>query len=158
MSEIVDTLDIDTVRYGDVPTASDEEVLDFCNKVRAAGGANPLDALVPDCYPEDASQCLVARSLNFSCEVSPKKSNKTVSHWTLEIENSVILDRIASELNLKKASEYSVWLPAEIASVAYEFDVFAEDNPEKNPWFEYYTQKVKYRIQEEWDNPYQTGY
>lgn len=48
--------------------ASVAEVLEFCNKVREAGGANPLDALMPS-VREEAGECLIARNLNFSCEV-----------------------------------------------------------------------------------------
>src|SRR5690349_15016190 len=45
-----------------------DEVLAVCNEVRKAGGANPLDALLP-ATPSDPNGCLIARNLNFSCYV-----------------------------------------------------------------------------------------
>lgn len=48
--------------------ASLSELREFCNKVREAGGANPLDAIL-EAIPEEANECLIARNLNFSCKV-----------------------------------------------------------------------------------------
>lgn len=53
--------------YG-IELASVEELKDYCNKVREAGGGNPLDALLP-AIPQEANECLIALNLNFSCEV-----------------------------------------------------------------------------------------
>lgn len=51
-----------------VEVATEAELLEFANKVRAAGGANILDALLPS-EPSDPRACLIANALNFSCEV-----------------------------------------------------------------------------------------
>lgn len=106
--------------------ASLAEVLDFCNKVRASGGANPLDALMP-AVPEDETQCLIARNLNFSCHVgigtdpsSPKSYRRSdgTEHtyygafyrqtepwesrpkWHMIVEDDEVRQRIAESLDL----------------------------------------------------------
>lgn len=45
-------------------------VFDFCQHVRAIGGGDALEALLPS-VPNDSSVCLIARNLNFACEVYP---------------------------------------------------------------------------------------
>jgi hypothetical protein len=50
--------------------ATEEQTLAFCNAVREAGGAGTLGALLPS-FPSDASACLIAKGLNFGCEVKP---------------------------------------------------------------------------------------
>lgn len=47
---------------------SEQEVLDICNKVREAGGANPLEGLMP-ARPNVPDSCLIAKALNFECRV-----------------------------------------------------------------------------------------
>lgn len=51
-----------------LPVATEEELLDFANKVRQAGGAAVLEALLPS-LQSDSQQCLIANALNFGCEV-----------------------------------------------------------------------------------------
>jgi hypothetical protein len=88
------------------------EVLDFCNRVRAAGGAKALDALMPG-VPSDSSSCLIARNLNFQCEVQPchshiSKKNQPVAAaysdneamWFMRVEDEKTRHRIARELDL----------------------------------------------------------
>lgn len=48
--------------------ATEEELLEFCNKVREAGGANVLEALLPS-EVNMPSACLIANALNFGCSV-----------------------------------------------------------------------------------------
>jgi hypothetical protein len=50
--------------------ASEDDLLDFANRLRAAGGANVLEALLPS-VPEEPTACLIANALNFSSSVSP---------------------------------------------------------------------------------------
>lgn len=51
------------------PIATETELIEFCNKVREAGGADPISALFPS-TPDEPESCLIARALNFSCEVN----------------------------------------------------------------------------------------
>lgn len=110
--------------------ASLEELKKFANKVRKAGGGNPLDALMP-AVPSDAHQCLIAKNLNFNCMVYPaiKGPGKSWAMWTDEATR----DQIASKLKLKKIDEdlmgerhYGVLLPAAIGQVADDFDSWEE--------------------------------
>jgi hypothetical protein len=52
----------------DVPVATEEELLDFANRWRAAGSAEALPALVPS-DPVNTESCLIANALNFDCAV-----------------------------------------------------------------------------------------
>lgn len=52
------------------PVATKEELLEFANTVRTAGGAEVLEALLPS-RPNNAQRCLIANALNFSCAVAP---------------------------------------------------------------------------------------
>lgn len=52
-----------------VPVATPEEILAFANRVRAAGGAEVIEDLMP-AVPTDARQCLIARNLNFDSAIS----------------------------------------------------------------------------------------
>jgi hypothetical protein len=47
---------------------SPEALLERCNQIRVAGGADPLKELIPG-MPASPNSCLIARNLNFSCEV-----------------------------------------------------------------------------------------
>lgn len=62
--------------------ATEEELLEFANKVRAAGGANILDALLLS-KRSQSSACLIARALNFDCEVNQWKptDNRISVDW-----------------------------------------------------------------------------
>jgi len=59
-----------TTPTGDVRAyATEEELLEFANKVRVAGGADPLDALVPS-EPGNPRACLIANAVNFHSRVA----------------------------------------------------------------------------------------
>ena len=45
-----------------------DELLKVCNEVRTAGGGSLLDALLP-AVPADEDQCIIAKNMNFNCEV-----------------------------------------------------------------------------------------
>ena len=110
--------------------ASLEEVREFANKVREAGGGNPLDALMP-AVPSDASQCLIAKNLNFNCVVNnPDGGN---GPWMMHVDDEKIARSIAEALELELiydegcGSPYDdpAWglvLPDEIGQVANDFD------------------------------------
>lgn len=69
---------------------TEQETLDFCNKVREAGGADPIDAFFPSVIG-DPNSCLIANGLNFDCYISPKngtysKAADYAEHWVMVIE------------------------------------------------------------------------
>lgn len=102
-----------------------EEVKEFANKVRKAGGGNPLDALMP-AVPADSKNCLIAKNLNFNCEV-----NGDGGKWYMALDDLEICNRIASALGLETgmrsyAPEYMVYLPDEIGAVAEYYDQISE--------------------------------
>lgn len=51
-----------------VPVATEEELLEFANKLREIGGAPVLPALLPS-IPTKSDACLIATSLNFNCKI-----------------------------------------------------------------------------------------
>lgn len=64
-------------RYNEaVPIATEAELLEFANKVRAAGGANALEALLPS-SPCNPNTCLIANALNFECTVTGPRTTTT---------------------------------------------------------------------------------
>lgn len=144
-------------------TASLETVLEFCNDVRDAGGANPLDALLP-AVPQDSKKCLIARNLNFSCSVMPEPrviSSVTEYDWYMECYPSVVT-KVLTELSDKwdvrpfKARIDRFYIPPEIAKVAMEFDEWSLDSlwqdyasaPESQ-YFPYITDEYKQTIEDE---------
>lgn len=69
--------------------ATEQELLDFANKIREAGGADVLEALMPS-KPGDAEACLIANALNFGCSVRPVRGHLPTyedgsSPWVMEI-------------------------------------------------------------------------
>lgn len=122
------------------PRATLEETLEFANHVREAGGGNPLDALMP-AVPEDSTQCLVAKNLNFNCSVTTVEFRGQRTAWVMVLEDKEIRDNIADSLHLAKINYdeetspydgggfydggeffYAVVLPREIGEVAEGFD------------------------------------
>lgn len=104
--------------------ASLKELLEFANKVREAGGGNPIDALMP-AVPEDSSQCLIAKNLNFNCKVDGFVGNGY--SWAMWLKDEATRDKISESLDLEKCStspefEYGVVLPPEISQIAKDFD------------------------------------
>jgi len=112
--------------------ATMDELLEFANAVREAGGGNPIDALMP-AIPEDPTSCLIARNLNFNCVV-----NAQDGAWYMAVPDAALRDRIADALGLAKDDatgfdycpddgeyEYlrcSVVLPPGIGQLAADFD------------------------------------
>jgi hypothetical protein len=123
--------------------ATFEELLEFANKVREAGGGNPLDALMP-AVPEDPQQCLIAKNLNFNCHVMPLDVDGNAP-WCMILLNKDLRDRIADAMGLERTTQkvmpmsvgisiyvaalqpdrievYAVVLPDRIGQVASDFD------------------------------------
>lgn len=113
-----------------------DELLDFANKVREAGGGNPLDALMP-AVPEDATQCLIAKNLNFNCSVGGGPGQDHPLHdsdaWWMTVADRDVRDRIAAALGLV-AADYDV-SPGTLGAAGDDFD-----------WFEAYGVKLPPRI------------
>jgi hypothetical protein len=61
--------------------ATEEQMLEFANVVRAAGGANALEAFFPS-EPENPKACLIANALNFKTSVQPLWSREHYS-WMM---------------------------------------------------------------------------
>lgn len=120
----------------DVTPATREELLDFCNKVRAAGQAALIDKLMPGVAGARRS-CLIARNLNFDCSVygivryiSPDQrahgEPDSPSQWLMESNNPILLN-IGNRLGLHTyrdpfAPVYRMDLPPEIGAAARAFD------------------------------------
>lgn len=102
-----------------------EELHEFANKVREAGGGNPIDALMPS-VPTDSSSCLIAKNLNFNCTVNTADVYGR-SYWVMWVEDRVLRDNIAAALNKLKVNSkweegYGVVLPDHIGRCASDFD------------------------------------
>lgn len=116
--------------------ASEEEVLAYVNRVREVGGGDILDALLPS-EPGNANACLIARGLNFSCEVWPiydRRNNGEWWGWRMEVDAS-IADKLIedSELGLEYQDDIRnvtygnlihLILPRRIGAAAQAFDEF----------------------------------
>lgn len=134
---------IDLEKLNEDRTASFDEVLEFANAVREAGGANPIDALMPS-EPQNSERCLIARNLNFSCEVDCNDGA-----WTMAVADHEIRDRIASTLGLDLVGvndgEYDdyrdIELPTAIGNVAHDFDQWQNGKPGDE--YEAFTQYVE---------------
>ena len=141
--------------------ASLEETLAFCNKVREAGGADPLEALMPS-IPQNENSCLIARNLNFDCEVSggayPDAENRWgkealwedgTDKWFMFVDDVETRYRIANYLGLKIETLQDGWdeiregitLPKEIGNVAAEFDAWLDD-PDNHQEFTPFVENV----------------
>lgn len=132
--------------------ATEADTLEFCNRVRDAGGANALKALLPS-EPQNSLTCLIAGGLNFHCAVSPYESVRnsffhadTLTElgyphksnvgpdeccvWVMKVRSRALADKIGSVLGLPvEDSRYGtgefpaiVVLPYKIGMVAETFD------------------------------------
>jgi hypothetical protein len=120
--------------------ASIEQVVNFANAVREAGGGSLIEELLPS-VPEEPNSCLVANALNFDCDV-----NSHAGVWYMEIYESEKGIDIAEQLDLEydapKYLDYvddetgkehyayeggcEIYLPEEIGLVAEAFDTWAD--------------------------------
>jgi hypothetical protein len=105
------------------------EVLEFVNRVREAGGADTIEAL-PLAVPKNPRQCLLARALNFECEVrslSRYDDGAACWHMCLPYKTRDEIKALAEAAGLETYEEYigadlSIVLPREIGNVARAFD------------------------------------
>jgi hypothetical protein len=112
--------------------ATEEELLEFANKVRKAGGADVIEALLPSLKGAQ-SKCLIANALNFSCRVhgydrwSRWEDGSKEYRWCMELPENMDVERaekIASEVGLEYDEEYHCFpLPRHIGNAAYAFDL-----------------------------------
>lgn len=138
--------------------ATETETLEFCNRVREAGGGDVLQELLPS-TPQEQNACLIANGLNFDCAVAPfergpdrreeleRENGLEHEPWVMKVINGEdgLGDRIALELNLVVAGvteedswneweepekEIEILLPERIANVARAFDATLEDDRE----------------------------
>lgn len=96
--------------------ATEEEVIEFANKIRKAGGANILDTLMPS-QVSNTRHCLIANALNFSCRViTVYKLEGGQFKWNMilpsNLELSIDCERIGN----------AIVLPQHIGNAAHAFD------------------------------------
>lgn len=106
--------------------ATEEELLEFANAIRAAGGADVLEALLPS-VPKRAGQCLIANALNFSCEVRGLGSETTtfddgVSYrWGMFLPHNITSAQLV-ELRKCLDDTFYLTLPKHVGNAAEAFD------------------------------------
>jgi hypothetical protein len=125
--------------------ADPEEILKFVNDVRKAGQADILHALLPS-IPQDSEACLIARNLNFHCDIS---QNYALTHsnrrdeirenngymkgemiWVVSIPNAERGNRIVERLGFEKVKEDEPEDEGVIADY-FEGTEFEDAEPEK---------------------------
>lgn len=89
-----------SVDYDGTPIeyASEDEVLEFVNKVREVGGGDILKALMPS-IPGKAHACLIAQGLNFGCAVWPiyeRYPSGEWKGWRMEVD-AAIADKLIAD-------------------------------------------------------------
>lgn len=110
-----------------IPYATEDEVLDFANRLRTFGGADAIDAFFPS-YPGAAEACLIATALNFGCNVRPEGSRTRsgeFAFWTMNFPPNMPIEKvaeIAEAMDCKLHSPWSIVLPRLIGNAASAFD------------------------------------
>lgn len=117
-----------------IPYCTEEELLEFANKIRNAGGANIIEAFMPSVVGEPES-CLIANALNFSCSVNPVHPhlpNGEFPAWHMMFPYRTTCDEvelIAETVGCKCPPGYwggviddTIILPREIGNAAQAFD------------------------------------
>lgn len=125
-----------TVNQVYAPRATLDELLEFCNKVREAGGGDVLNELLPG-VPYLDNACLIARNLNFSCRVSGgfmrniswrAQYDDHEMKWFMFVSDSEVRRKIADALDLPIDETLSrmpgILLPKEIGRAAAAFDSY----------------------------------
>jgi hypothetical protein len=98
------------------PVATEQELLDFVNKGRQAGGENVLEALLPS-VAANTKQCLIARGLNFGCMVYGLSGDD----WGMYLPGNMSFTQAravaeALECSLEIDDYKSGWVPATAAN------------------------------------------
>lgn len=124
-----------------LPFAGKDELLAYANRIREAGGANALEALLPS-IPGNQEGCLIARALNFGCKVYPLTSLKNLKdgswEWVMETPNDDTARKLAKGIGARtlrldywqdvRAAKHEietrlvVLLPKRIGNAAHAFD------------------------------------
>lgn len=80
----------------EVKYATERRLLKFANKLRAAGDADPIDALMPS-QPTEPKACLIANAVNFRSAVSPIDGFWPNGdwHWHMTLPHNVSNERVA---------------------------------------------------------------
>ena len=127
-------------KYGlEYKYATEQEVLDFANKVREAGGGEVIDELLP-AYAGAPNQCLIAKALNFDCSVYPTGNidgvyptgnidDPATSFWIMDVDSEVadkIADATGCEVHYRGDDYSSLKLPELIGNAAHAFDCAKE--------------------------------
>lgn len=98
--------------------ASIDELLDFANEIRKAGGGELIDELLLS-KPKDSNNCLIANALNFDCEVESCDDD----NWAMFTDSDLSIT-IADKVGLKKCfrqdeiwdEEYGEFIEKEICA------------------------------------------
>lgn len=113
--------------------ATVSELLEFCNKGRAAGAADLLDALLPS-QPGNSEACLIANAMNFGCWVDRmafvERERRGIegSPWFMIIARmpqeraQVIADALGCSLH-DTDDGLAIMLPEHIGNAAEAFDL-----------------------------------
>jgi hypothetical protein len=128
-----------------IEVATPAEIFDFCNRVRELGGGELLEALIPG-RPGYAGSCLIARNLNFSCDVarcdaeewetSTGEGLRGQYQWSMYVDNRQTAVRVAEGMGLEwrltrefSYPVYEIRLPLHIGNAAFAFDAdrFSEE-------------------------------
>lgn len=110
--------------------ATEAELLDFANKVREAGGGNPIEALFPSTVG-NSSACLIANALNFDCQVDAVHEDvwtMTIADGPNEAERHRRIRAIAEATGCKiwyvsADDPAGIFLPPKIGNAAHAFDI-----------------------------------
>ena len=122
-------------RHTEATVATEQELLDFCNRVREAGGANILEELLPS-IPGLGRECLIANALNFGCRVWPvrRRPDGLFSEWQMQLPENItseqaeaIAEAVGSPVVWPKPDQWGqeppyVVLPEHIGNAAHAFD------------------------------------
>lgn len=138
MPEFIDTT-VATDRP--IPYATEEEVLDFANRLRKIGGAEVIEAFFPSSQGS-AYSCLIANALNFGCSVAPGPfcrygsgfSRAEYDHWYMDFPyhmHGAEVERIAKEMECEVRNlvppARQMKLPRLIGNAAHAFDNAPDD-------------------------------
>jgi hypothetical protein len=118
-----------------IPYCTEYELLNFANRLRVAGAADPIEALMPSTAGA-ADACLIANTLNFGSLVTPQHELVTGEYlyWLLELPvnlSAEVRNKLAAITNHGIVYGGGVYdsglrLPRLIGNAAHAFDV-AED-------------------------------
>lgn len=109
--------------------ANFDEIIEFANLVRKAGGGNIINDLMPS-SPEQPNSCLLANALNFDCCV-----NGGGEMWYMEVDEEDLAIKISEAIGTEYTDDigysdgriiYKITLPVNIGYVAAAFDTYRD--------------------------------